>query len=100
MAKKGKTEKVSVTLPTDLAQKVRELVPQGQVSSFVSEAVAHYIAGRRQMEALKKGFGAWKDEDHPDLMTPEDSTAFVRALRASDRGRQEYLERLWRENGK
>lgn len=92
MPKRGKTEKLSVTLPRELASEIREVVPQGEVSSFVSEAVAQYIAGRRQKVALEKAFGAWKDENHPDLKTPEDSTAFVNSIREADRERMAWLE--------
>lgn len=52
---------------------------------------------QKQSIALEKGSGAWKDENHPDLKTPEDSTAYVRAIRDADRARQERLEKLMRE---
>jgi hypothetical protein len=60
MSSGGKTEKVSVTLPRELAREIRSMVPPGRVSSFFSEALEHYIAYRRQKIALAKGFGAWK----------------------------------------
>lgn len=44
-----------------------------------------------QKVALEKGFGAWKNESHPDLVTPEDSKAYVRSIRETD---VERLERL------
>jgi len=91
MGRRGKTEKVSVTLPKELAGEIRSIVSQGEVSSFFTEALAHYLAYRKQKIALEKGFGAWKNESHPDLTTPEDSTAYVRSIREADR---ERLERL------
>ena len=91
MGRRGKTEKVSVTLPKELAREIRSIVSQGEVSSFFTEALEHYLAYRKQKVALEKGFGAWKNESHPDLTTPEDSTAYVRAIREADR---ERLERL------
>ena len=91
MSRRGKTEKVSVTLPKELAGEIRSIVPQGEVSSFFTEALEHYLAYRKQKVALEKGFGAWKGESHPDLATPEDSTAHVRSIREADR---ERLERL------
>jgi len=91
MSRRGKTEKMSVTLPKELAGEIRSMVSQGEISSFFTEALEHYIAFRRQKIALEKGFGAWKNESHPDLATPEDSTAYVRAVRKADR---ERLERL------
>ena len=91
MVRRGKTEKVSVTLPRELAGEIRSIVSQGEVSSFFTEALEHYLAYRKQKVALEIGFGAWKSESHPDLATPEDSTTYVRAIREADR---ERLERL------
>ena len=93
---RDKTEKVSITLPRELVKEIRALVPQGEVSAFFAEAARLSLARRRQRAALDKGFGAWKDEDHPKLATPEDSQAFVRSLREAD---EERLTRLGGEGG-
>lgn len=87
MGGKAKTEKMSVTLPKKLAGEIRSVASQGEISSFFTEALEHYLAYRKQTIALEKGFGAWKDESHPDLATPEDSTAYVRAVREADKER-------------
>lgn len=91
MGRRGKTEKVSVTLPVKLAGEIRSIVPQGEVSAFFAEALEHYLAYRKQRLALEKGFGAWKDANHPDLGTPEDSTAYVRSAREADAIRLEHI---------
>jgi len=72
VGRRGKTEKVSVTLTEELAGEIRSMVSRGEVSSFFAEALEHYMAYRKQRIALEKGFGAWRDEDHPDLATPLD----------------------------
>ncbi len=87
MGGKAKTEKMSVTLPKKLAGEIRSVASQGEISSFFTEALEHYIAYRKQTIALEKGFGAWRNESHPDLATPEDSTAYVRAVREADKER-------------
>ena len=87
MTIRGKSEKVSVTLPRELVGEIRATVPHGEVSSFFTEAVRQYLAFHRQRTALKQGFGAWKSNDHPDLATPGDSTAYVRSIRETDRER-------------
>ena len=94
MGKRAKTEKMSVTLPKELAGEIRSIVSQGEISSFFTEALEHYIAYRKQNVALEKGFGAWKDKSHPDLTTPEDSTAYVRSVRETDRKRLERLREV------
>jgi len=85
MARNGITEKISVTLPRKLASEIRDLVPQGEVSAFFTQALEHYVALKRQKIALRKGFSAWKDKNHPDLMTPDDSSEFVYSIRKTDR---------------
>jgi hypothetical protein len=84
MSVRAKTEKMSVTLPKKLAGEIRSVASQGEISSFFTEALEHYLAYRKQTIALEKGFGAWKNESHPDLVTPEDSTAYVRSVRKTD----------------
>jgi len=91
MGKRGKTEKMSVTLPKELAGEIRSIVSRGEISSFFTEALEHYLAYRKQKIALEEGFGAWNNERHPDLATPQDSTAYVRAVREAD---EERLTRL------
>ena len=91
MGSRAKKEKVSVTLPKELAAEIRSIVSQGEVSAFFAEALEHYLAYRKQKVALEKGFGAWKDESHPDLATPQDSTAYIRSIREADKKRLERL---------
>jgi hypothetical protein len=91
MGRRGKTEKVSVTLPRELTGEIRSLVSQGEVSAFFAEALEHYLLYLKQKLALAEGFGAWKDENHPGLMTSEDSVNYVRSLRENDRQRQARL---------
>jgi hypothetical protein len=80
-------EKLSITVPKDVAEMLREYVPQGQVSSFISDALSFKLQIEKQRRGLEVGKGAWKDEDHPDLTTPEDTVNFIRSLRATSRDR-------------
>ena len=53
------TEKVTLTLPKDLLESVREMAPQRGVSRFVGEALEYFIAARRRYalrERLKAGY--------------------------------------------
>jgi hypothetical protein len=87
MGGKANTEKMSVTLPKKLASEIRAITSHGKISSFFAEALEHYLAYRKQAVALKKGFGAWTDANHPGLAAPEDSTAYVRDIREADKYR-------------
>ena len=83
----AKTEKLSITVPKELAEKLREMVPSGKISAFVADAVEDKLQMEKQRIGLEVGRGAWKDEDHPDLKTPEDTQRFIRSLRATSRDR-------------
>jgi len=91
MGGKAKMVKMSVTLPKEVADEIRSIASQGEISSFFTEALEHYLAYRKRKIALEKGFGAWKSENHPELATPEDSTAYVRSTREAGRERLEQL---------
>jgi hypothetical protein len=92
LGRRAITEKMSVTLPRELASEIRSISSKGEISAFFTEALEHYIAYRKQKIALEKGFGAWSDKNHPELATPEDSKAYVYSIRAIDRERQQRLE--------
>lgn len=91
MGGRSKTEKVSVTIPRELAGEIRSIVSQGEVSSFFTEALEHYLAYRKQKIALQQGFGAWQDDGHPELTTAQDTSIYIRDLREADRKRLERL---------
>ena len=88
MGGKAKTEKMSVTLPRELVGEIRSIASHGEISSLFAEALEHYLAYRKQKVALEEGFGAWKNDSHSALAISEDSTAYVRAIREADGGRQ------------
>jgi hypothetical protein len=94
----AKTEKLSITIPTNVAEMLREYVPPGKVSAYVTGILESHLMWERQKRAIEKYAGAWKDEDHPDLKTPEDTQRWLRELRSRDRERQERLRKLWEED--
>jgi hypothetical protein len=60
------TEKVTLILPEELMDAVRELVPRGGTSKFIAEAVTAYIESRRHQtlrEHLKAGYLANAEAD-------------------------------------
>jgi hypothetical protein len=91
MGSRAKTEKISVTLPRELVNEIRSNVPRGEVSSFFTGALENYLMYRKQKLALEQGFGAWKDESHPDLKTSRDSRELVERIRGYDKKRLERL---------
>lgn len=70
-------------IPEDLLNDLKQLVGQRQQSRFVAEALRKELQRERMKNALKSSFGAWKNEDHPELQDGVDR--YVRNQRRSTR---------------
>jgi len=70
-------------LPEDLLNDLKQLVGQRQQSRFVAEAVRKELRHEKMKNALKVSFGAWKDEEHPELK--DGVERYVREQRKSTR---------------
>lgn len=70
-------EKATFTLPAELLRKL-EKVPAGKRSRLVAEALRRELDRRAMSEALKKlrRRTAWREKDHPDLVSPEDFSRY------------------------
>ena len=77
------TTRVNVVFPDDLLEELRRLIPARKRSELIVKATAEKLAIIRQQLALKRAAGAWTDENHPDLNTPEDLSRWRRSLWAS-----------------
>ncbi len=86
-------KRITVTLSDELDEELRAQVLKGRLSAFIADAARSLLAWERQEKALEIGWGAWTDENHPDLQTPEDSVKFVRRLREEDNKRLARLEK-------
>ncbi len=51
-----------------LLEELRRQVPKGEQSRIVAEALRKELLRLRFGRALDNAFGAWKDEDHPELI--------------------------------
>ena len=95
----SETQKVTVSLPASLLERLKERIPPRQRSSFIAEAVQERLALEDQLDAIQESAGCWKDEDHPDLATDEDIDAWLAELRLSWDDRLESLGVLDSEEG-
>jgi hypothetical protein len=82
-----------VVLPTELVAEIDALVGARQRSRFIAQAAEQRLEHERLLRALEAGFGAWKDEDHPELNGPEGTEGWVRQLREEDDRRFEEMIR-------
>jgi len=85
MATRGSsdTQKMTVSLPKPLLERLKERVPARQRSSFIAEALGERLALEDQLEAIEESAGCWESEDHPELMTDDDIDSWLAELRGS-----------------
>ena len=77
------TRQANFTLPEALLEELKRMVPKGEQSKVVGEALRNELKRMRFKKALQTSFGAWKQEKHPELA--KGARRFVRALRKSSR---------------
>ena len=77
------TRQANFLLPEDLVEELRKSVPRREQSKVIAEALRKELKRLKLQKALETSFGAWKDEDHPELQ--EGTEAFIKSLRKSDR---------------
>lgn len=84
----GEMQKVTITLPKTVLQRLNDLIPARQRSRFISETLERRLAMEEQLLALDESAGVWSDENHPDM---QDGAAIDRWL--------ETLRNLWSRTG-
>ncbi len=82
-------EKVNVTLPREMMQKLRRLVPAGKRSHVIAEATAQYLEQLTQKTVLRRVAGLWRDRTN--LRTQADVNRMLKQVRGST---QQRLKRL------
>jgi predicted transcriptional regulator len=53
---------VNISLPDDLTEELRRLVPARRRSAFIAEAIRERMALLRQIEAVRESAGTWSSE--------------------------------------
>jgi hypothetical protein len=64
----GDPVRITVLLPADISQTLREVVPTRQRSRFVAQAVERELRRLQLDIALQASAGAWQDIDYPELV--------------------------------
>jgi Arc/MetJ-type ribon-helix-helix transcriptional regulator len=76
-------EKITVSLPQELAERLRQHVPARKRDAFIVHALQEQLALEEQLKVLEETAGAWKDADHPELATGADIDLWLEQLRGS-----------------
>ncbi len=74
-------ERINLYITKPVMDELRRLIPARERTRFVEEVLARELRRRKLQAALKASAGAWKDEDHPDLMTGEDIDRWIEEQR-------------------
>lgn len=74
-------ERMNLYLTKPVMDDLRRLIPARERTRFVEEVLARELRRRKLQAALKASAGAWKDEDHPELMTGEDIDRWIEEQR-------------------
>ena len=86
------TRRINVTFPVRLLEDLDRLAPPRKRSQIIVAATADYVRRLKLLAAIKETAGAWDDESHPELSTPEDIDRWLRQIRSVWR-----RESLWGE---
>lgn len=81
MPASSSTQKITLSLPQALAERLNAQVPPGQRSLFITRILEDYLAVAEQSALLEETAGCWSDEHHPELATGEEIDAWLAALR-------------------
>jgi len=87
-------ERMNLYITKSVADELRRLVPARERTKFVEDILARELRRARLKEVLARTAGAWKDEDHPDLMTFEDVNRWLDGIR---RGSEQDTLKEWGE---
>lgn len=64
-------QKVTVSLPKGLLERLNQTVPSRKRSLFITEAIEEHLDLLEQISALEEAAGAWSLENHPTLQDDE-----------------------------
>lgn len=73
--------RIHVILPDDVLQEVDAVVGKRGRSDMITNALRRQLQWQRQEQALLRGAGAWKAEDHPEIETYDELHRRLRAER-------------------
>jgi hypothetical protein len=80
---KTATQKITVTIPVDVIAAMDKFIPVRQRSNFIVEAIKEQLDLVEQLSVLEETAGAWSDENHPEMRTPDDIDRWVTELRST-----------------
>ncbi len=74
-------ERMNLYITKSVMDELRRAIPARERTRFVEELLARELRRRKLQEAIEKSYGAWKDEDHPNMLTGEDIDRWIEEQR-------------------
>jgi CRP-like cAMP-binding protein len=74
-------ERMNLYITKSLMDDLRRAIPARERTRFVEQVLARELRRLRLREAIENSYGAWKDEDHPDMLTGEDIDRWIEEQR-------------------
>ncbi|HKY52847.1 MAG TPA: hypothetical protein VJM08_01020 [Anaerolineales bacterium] len=71
-------ERMNLYITKSLMDDLRSAIPARERTRFVEEVLARELRRRKLLDALEKAYGAWTDENHPEMKTSKDIDRWVR----------------------
>ena len=65
-------EPINLSIAKSVMDDLRRAVPASERAHFVEMALERELRRLKLRAAIEKSYGAWKDEDHPELATVEE----------------------------
>ena len=87
-------ERINLYITKSIMDDLRHAIPARERTRFVEEVLARELRRLKLREAIKNAYGAWKDEDHPELASFEDVNRWV------EEGRMRFTRDFSKEWGK
>jgi hypothetical protein len=75
--------RINVTFPVELLEDLYSLAPPRKRNQVIVAATADYVRRLKLLAVLKETAGAWDDESHPELATPQDIDRWLHQLRSN-----------------
>jgi hypothetical protein len=71
----------TIRFPADVLQEMRPIMKKEKMNftAFVIEAIKSYIRAAKYKDGINTSFGAWNDDEHPELKNGTDN--YIRNLR-------------------
>ena len=76
-------QKVTVTLPKELLERLNQTVPSRKRSSFITGAIREQLELTEQRSALAETAGSWSLKNHPTMQDDEAIDLWLRDTRQS-----------------